>query len=604
MRRPWPYLAIICMLGVALAFTGGAGARTADTTSATGDESVAAPTAWYAYTGMSVSDVTNALGSAYRLVDVRQAANGTYSVVMVRNSGAYAVSGWWWYVHQTPTEVSNELSANSGRLIEAERNSDGTLNVIMVANTGSAARPFWWYYGVTPSDISSALSTNHARLVSLAADKAGGGTYTAVMVANTGSDAKSYWWYYGQTAAQVSSLLSTNNARLVDIDVDPTGHFDVIMVKQTGADNLPFKWYYGLSADTIVNTALNTGYRVFDLQPYGSSYVGLMIDNLPAEAHRVEALLESGYSQHGLSGGNFGFLVKPVGAGPSLQLQNDAVFEPASAIKALYNLYAEFQVQTGNDSLGSTFNYWYKPTDPTNKDVCPLDYSNTNSNKVTTTLKDGLDRMMGVSDNRTTQGVDLRYGRSFVNTYAYIIGMRNTFIHQTLGCGTDNGGYVDVTLNDLAKLYEGVQTHTLLTTARASSFFGRMNGGTLSKSDPLATVIKQEAAKQKKSGSATAFIAATSARDKGGSYDVCPSSGGCSPPYVYDRADAGVLTLPFKSSGKIVPRSYLYGWFVNGLSIPCAFGVTCSARTQADNTTATIRAEEFRAQVAAALKTW
>ena len=228
MKRPWPYLAIISALALGLAFSGGAGARTADTTSATGDESVQAPTAWYAYTGMSVSDVTNALGSTYRLVDVRQRGDGTYTVVMVRNSGAYAVSGWWWYVHQTPTQVSNELSANNARLITAERNSDGTLNVIMVSNTGSAARTWWWYYGATPSDITSHLSTNHARLVSLAADKAGGGTYTARHGRRTQARTpRPSWWYYGQTAGQVSSLLSTNGARLVDIDVDPNGHFDV-----------------------------------------------------------------------------------------------------------------------------------------------------------------------------------------------------------------------------------------------------------------------------------------------------------------------------------------------------------------------------------------
>ena len=65
-----------------------------------------------------------------------------------------------------------------------------------------------------------------------------------------------------------------------------------------------------------------------------------------------------------------------------------------------------------------------------------------------------------------------------------------------------------------------------------------------------------------------------------------------------------MLTLPFKSSGKIVPHQYLYGWFVNDLSIPCVFGSACLARKQADKTTGTIRAEEFRAQVAAALKTW
>ncbi len=583
-----------------------AAAALADSTAGTGDESVQAPIAWQSYTGLTTAQVTEKLGSAYRLVDVRQAPNGTYTVTMVKNEGAYAVSGWWWYVHQTTAQITTDLTNNNGRLISLQRNSDGTVNVVMVSNTGSAARSWWWYVGQSTATLSSELTANNARLVSVSPDA--GGTYSAIMVSNTGSDAKTWWWYVGQTAAQVSTQLSTNKARLVDLAVDSSGHFDVIMVSQSGAENLPWKWYYGASATSIVSTALNTGYRVFQLVPYASGestvYAGLMVNNLGAEAHRVEALLESGYGQEGLSGGVFGFYVKPIGATAVLGLGSGTKFEPASAIKALYNLYAEFQVQIGNDSLSSPFDYWYKPSEPTNKDVCPLEYSNTPSNEIATTLEDGLNRMMGVSDNRTTQGVDLRYGRSNVNNYAHIIGMGSTRINQTLGCGTLNGGSVNTTLGDLSKLYEGVWNDALLNSTRSASFFGRMNGGTLSSGDPLAQVIEQEAAALGKSASAAQFIANTSARDKGGSYDVCPASEPCSPPYIYDRADAGVLTLPFKSSGTIVGHTYTYGWWVNNLLIPCAFGVNCSARVQADNTTNIVRSEEFRAQVRAALKTW
>lgn len=604
-RRALGAAAATLALGALIAL--GAAATLADTTALTGDESVQAPTAWQSYTGLTTGQVTEKLGSAYRLVDVRQESSGTYAVTMVKNEGAYAVSGWWWYVHQTTAQISTDLSTNSGRLISLQRNSDGTVNVVMVSNTGSAARTWWWYVGQSTATLSSELTANNARLVSVSPDPSGG-TYSAIMVSNTGSDAKTWWWYVGQTPAQVGSLLSTNKARLVDLAVDSSGHFDVIMVSESGAENLPWKWYYGASATSIVNTALNTGYRVFQLVPYASGestvYAGLMINNLSPEAHRVEALLESGYSKEGLSGGVFGFFVKPIGATAVLGLGSATKFEPASAIKALYNLYAEFQVQIGNDSLSSPFDYWYKPSEPSNKDVCPLEYADTPSNEITTTLEDGLNRMMGVSDNRTTQGVDLRYGRTNVNNYAHIIGMGSTRINQTLGCGTLNGGYVTTNLSDLSKLYEGVWNDALLNATRSASFFGRMDGGALSSSDPLAGVIEQEATALGKSASASQFIADTSARDKGGSYDVCPSSGPCSPPYVYDRADAGVLTLPFKSGGTIVPHTYTYGWWVNGLLVPCEFGVGCAALTQADSTTGVVRAEEFRAQVRAALKTW
>jgi hypothetical protein len=585
----------------------------ADSTAATGDESVAVPTAWYVYYGLTPSQIAQYLGSTNRLVDLRRQPDGTYSVAMVRNSGAYAVSGWWWYYGITATQVGSYLTTNQARLISAERNSDGTFNVIMVANTGTAQRGWWWYYGVNPAQIAAYATRNNARLVSLSADPGSSPqTYTTVMVSNTGSDAKAWWWYYNLTAAQVASYLNTNHGRLVDLAAEPDGNFDVIMVHEAGSDNLYWKWYYGTSVGNLASLAGNTGYRVFKLVPYGNgtggvSWAGLMIDNLSAEARRVENILESGYSQQGLSGATYGFEVKPIGSFPVLAFQNATKYEPASAVKALYNLYAEFQVQIGNDSLTGPFNYWYKPTDPTNKDVCPLDYSNTASNEITTTLQDGLTRMMQVSDNRTTQGVDLRYGRANVNNFAAIIGMKGTFINQTLGCGTRNNGYVTVTLNDLTKLYEGVRNNTLLNATRSASFFGRMLGGTLSASDPLATVINQEASAQGKSAIASQFISNVSWRAKGGSYNICPPSGNCSPPFVYDRSEAGVVTLPFKSRGSIVPHTYAYGWWVNNLLIPCPFSATdnsCAALGQADATTGKIRAEEFRAQVRAALKTW
>jgi hypothetical protein len=131
-----------------------------------------------------------------------------------------------------------------------------------------------------------------------------------------------------------------------------------------------------------------------------------------------------------------------------------------------------------------------------------------------------------------------------------------------------------------------------------------MVGGTLSSSDPFSTVINQEAAKQGKSAIASQFIANVVVREKGGSYDVCPAAGNCNPPYSYDRSNAGVLTLPFKSAGTIVPHAYAFGNWVNNVEIPCQFNTTCAARTQADNVTRQLLGEQFRAQIKAALKTW
>jgi hypothetical protein len=559
-----------------------------------------------------------ALGSTYRLVDIHQDPGGasTYTVTAVKNSGAYAVAGWWWYVGQTTAQISADLNTNHARLISAEQNARGTFDVIMVSNTGSAARAWWWYSGQSSSTLGSELTANNARLVSLQGDQTDSG-YTAVMVANTGSDAKAWWWYVGQNPAQISSALSANGARIVDLSVNTDGTFNVVMVKEAGSDNLAWRWYLGASASSLVSTGLQDGFRIFDIQPYLSGhnevYAAEMIDNLGADNRRIENIIESGYSKQGLSGATFGYEIKPIGAASPLSLQNTVKYEPASGVKALYNLYAQHQVQLGHDSLSSPFSYWYDPTNPANTGPCPLNYSNTNANKVTITLEQGLDGMMQVSDNRMTQGIDLRYGRANVNKYAKKIGLTDTHIGQTLGCAFKNGGSVTLTLANIIKLYEGVFSHTLLNTSNAQAFFNRMNGGTgvFTPASSFGQMVTAEAAKLGKSSAVAPFLAAVAIRDKGGSYDTCfPSIVACSPPYDYIRSDAGILQLPFKTSptGPIILHSYGYGWWVNSVNIPCAFpppgSPGCSATMQADHTTSQFTPEIFRAQVDLALQHW
>ncbi len=600
---------IAALLLSALSFSGASPAR-ADATSLTGDESVSVPAAHIFYTGQTTSSITSKLGSTYRLVDLHETSTNVYSFVAVQNTGAYAVSGWWWYVGQTLSQVSNLLSTNSARLISAERMSDGTLNVIMVSNTGTAARSWWWLTGATQSQVNSLVSTNNARLVSLDQDQSAS-TYTAVAVSNTGTDAKSWWYYYNVSTSQVSSFLSTNGARLVDLDATGSGTWNVVMVKQTGSDNKYWKWLVGTSTTNILNTDQRTGYRVFDFQPYLSGtttvYSAVMIDNLAPENRRVENIFESGYAASGLSGALYGYYVKPIGSGATLALSNGTKYEPASGIKALYNLYAERQVQLGNDALANTFYYWYDPANPSNAGPCPLNYSNTTSNRVTTSVSNGLSGMMFNSDNRMTQGVDLRYGRANVNSYATSIGMTGTVINQTVGCGIMNGGYVTLTLNDISKLYEGVFTNVLINSTRSGTFFARMNGGTgIASSSPFGQMVTQEANKVGKGSIVSSFLASIKYRVKGGSYDMCFATGPCSPPYNYVRSNAGIMQLPFKSApgGSIVLRNYAYGWWVNNVKIPCAFSVNCTAKVQADSTTNKFDPEIFRAQVALALQNW
>src|SRR3954454_10790490 len=89
-------LLTIALFASVLTLVGASGAG-AEANALTGDESVSAPASWLALTGRTPAQITAAIGSIYRLVALHQDANGTYSFAAVQNSGAEAVSGWWWY---------------------------------------------------------------------------------------------------------------------------------------------------------------------------------------------------------------------------------------------------------------------------------------------------------------------------------------------------------------------------------------------------------------------------------------------------------------------------------------------------------------------------
>jgi hypothetical protein len=141
-----------------------------------------------------------------------------------------------------------------------------------------------------------------------------------------------------------------------------------------------------------------------------------------------------------------------------------------------------------------------------------------------------------------------------------------------------------------------------------------MIGGGISSGGALAQIVKDEAAKLGKSGIASAFISRIDIRSKGGSYDACPPSGPCSPPYIYIRTGAGRITLPFKNGNSVVPTDYAFGDFVDGLVLDCPFkqpsqsddeyAQICPEWKAANDAIRLLGSELFRSQIRAALKTW
>jgi hypothetical protein len=129
----------------------------------------------------------------------------------------------------------------------------------------------------------------------------------------------------------------------------------------------------------------------------------------------------------------------------------------------------------------------------------------------------------------------------------------------------------------------------------------------------IGKVAHQEADAQGKSSIASDFVGRIVMSTKGGSYDVaCPAGSPPSCVFGYYRALAGRITLPYKVKAtkggqkKIVNRSFVMGFFVNDLPMPCndAQPPPCQALADADNAFNTLFAELPRAAIRDALKTW
>jgi hypothetical protein len=605
-----------------------------NTTATTDDHSTNTPTGWWFYTGVTAAQVSSYLSAnSARLVgiDLYAISNGTpyFTVRMVANTGAYAVPGWWWYYGLTGAQVSSYISSNNARLIDVKPydTGDGTIRfaVIMVSNTGTAARSWWWYYGASTTTISNALSANGARLTDLDSYLVGGTRYyTAVMVANTGADAKTWWWYYGLSSSQVSSYLSSNVARLTNIERTSAGTYNVVMVRNSGTDSTAWWWYLSFTSSTaLLNYALQLGIRPIDIKTYTVSgsrrYLAAFIDNSNAPTRRVRDVFATRFldTSGNPTRGIFESYVKRAGSSVIVNLNSSYPTEVASAIKVLHLLHA-MKSYAGGESLSSGFTYYDYPNSPFNantSNACPISSDETTTNRRTSyTLLQGLQQMMAISDNRTTRGVGLRYGFDALRSTASAAGLTRTYLrstttHNNLGCAyydtnvskwTDPGN--DTTAADLAKIYEGVWTSSLLTGDARTQFLNTANPST-GVASALQTIINQEATSLgKSSATASSFGSQVKFYTKGGSYASClPASDGSCAKKVIVQSWAGLVRLPAKSSGYIAYRTYSFGTLIS--DVP----VTEWSGTDASNYIATYnsaRYEAFRSEIRSALATW
>jgi hypothetical protein len=538
------------------------------------------PTAWQWYYGQTEAGLNAVLATGYRLVDleVEQGSPARFTAAMVQNTGAYA-KGWWWYYNLTLTDVGNLLSQNSARLIDIEPYEvSGVIRyaVVMVSNTGGDAKAWWYTVSTNLNDVSNALATNNARLVDIEEKLLLGQTwYAAIMISNTGADAKEWYWWIGASSSFVSSEIASKGLRLVDLERRSSGTYDVILVKNT--EGLYWWWWTGLTESALWAQINQAGARVQSIQrvDFGGPplFYAVLHNNSNALTTRIGEILRNG------TNGVSGLYLKEVNGSVRAGLQQTFVFEPASTLKTLLHVHTMRQIALGSASLTENLVVWTGISG----NSCPI-----YTGPVVEDMSTVLSLMMKNSDNNRTMAIRDRFGENAFNFTAFSLGMTDTLVQHTFGCGDEaeldpnaltlvNGGMLhEAVANGYLGSYRQDLYDHMLTNVSA---YGGNRLGTIITEEGTALGLSADVIDDFRSQMAMAY--------KGGSY-------GYGSPLRFYWSVLTWTRIPFLSGGAVLPKEFVSGIFIHQNTTSSGIGAAMDEAS----------AELLRDEIRAALLTW
>lgn len=621
-RRGLLGLTVVALLAALLGLPAGASAATKVRDP---DRESTVPTDWVWRTaGSTPADLGALVDEGYRIVDLEVTSSApTFSATYVHNSGSYA-RGWWWYYGVSFKKVKALLKENDARLLDLERYVTGGKNrfaVVMVHNKGASAKKWAWLTGATAAQRDQVAEGGYRIIDTERVKTSKGQRYSVVYVKNSGVDRNKWWHYYGLTTKQVGKKVEKHRARLVDIERNGS-RWDVVMNR---AGSGGWWWYVNRTASQVGALSAQLGARVTRLEPYNVNgkrrYAAILVDDLDAESKRIRNLVIDDMR------GSWGFYVKRVEGGVHSGLNADAVFEPASMIKIVHALAGVREIQNSPSVDQDTLVTWYaNPANPArypgdagyNVDRGTCAYDDEGNHLTSVAYRDELgDDVIALtlqqSDNRRTDALFRRYGVDALNDLIDLAGMTRSQINHRIGCPGKSAPVQPaqpnrLTLADAGRIYEAIETRTLVDNVHADLLLDYLSGGAISPAGPLADMVRQEAdAAGLTTQERSEFLSRVESRSKGGSYGYCPTSGDCNPPTQQDRTVGGIMWLPFKVGPRTVDQGYVYGRFFNA-RFPCSFEVVddddCSAFNDQSAAMSRIAVEMWRKPVREALATW
>jgi hypothetical protein len=563
------------------------------------------PTGWNWRAEASVDQINELLNAGNRIIDleVAQSKPLRFTVTTVKNQGTYARNGGW-YPGKSANDLHAKVVAAKGRLIDVEAyTSKGKTRFagVYVRNEGPAAKDWQWHPSLSSGQVAAKVKEHKSRLIDIESFVAGGKRrYAVVMIANGGVDAAGWGWFPGNSMSEILSWTAKNQQRLLDVEPIGGGKYAAVTVQGT-----PFNLLASDRTAEQVNDLLSRGaIRITDIETYlvggQRRFFVHGIDN--ADANNA-AVRHKAFSWDRLAASKWGMWLKPVGGAPIVSLGADREFEPASALKILHHTYVHRLLALGQAKLTDTFAYpdcppmgqrgpncrrWMEQEKgaPIPGNICPAADELHVQTQGTLDWQDRV--MMSNSDNRTTMGIENRYGRATLNAFARnVVGTTNTEINHNIGCGSPANR---TTLVDLARMVEGVADGRLVTAQSVRDrYFQTMNQAN-GVSPALAGLIAEEANRVGKGAIVDKFIALVDYKGKGGSYGVGSLS---------VSAGFGRVVFPFRADGS-QPVQFSYGHYLNCTN-DCMNDAYAGAR---DKSYGAASMERFRPAVRAALAGW
>lgn len=219
-------------LALVLALAAG---RTASATPGPADDRLLqTPTDWITRNAISISDLQSIEDAGiYRITDLRVEAVSplTVSAVLVRNAGAYAVTGEFLYHGMAIDTALDTFIGNGKRPIALQPyvyNGQIKIAGVTVPNTGADHRNWGFLYG-TQSYIMANLPAGYRpmTIATYVDPNAGDRRYCVVFVENT--EHYTWSWHFRVHAADLDTLAGANSS-LIDASADDNTNMDLNVI--------------------------------------------------------------------------------------------------------------------------------------------------------------------------------------------------------------------------------------------------------------------------------------------------------------------------------------------------------------------------------------